>query len=233
MSNSLDLDPEWGAIDLLEELEATFGIKIADEEAERCFTVGDLDDILCARLPDWDKQDGSCASSMVFYRLRRSLNPADNRAVVPDTPLTASKLTPSRLFEKLAKDSGLRLPSYQPTWLGVTGGIMLMGGILFALIAMFKGHWVVSSTFALVALVGVVLLRLDPGRFPPGIVTVADLVRRTASLNAARLKEAGGRPADRWSVLVALAAEHGVLSSDQIYPGTFLHRRSLDLATAR
>jgi acyl carrier protein len=40
--NSLDLDPEWGAIDLLEEVEASFGIKIEDTVAEQIETVGDL-----------------------------------------------------------------------------------------------------------------------------------------------------------------------------------------------
>ena len=67
MANSLDLDPEWGAIDLLEEVEATFGIKIKDAEAERCSTVGDLYAVLCSYTPDWDGRQGSCSSSMVFY----------------------------------------------------------------------------------------------------------------------------------------------------------------------
>jgi hypothetical protein len=233
MANSLDLDPEWGAIDLLQEVEAAFGIEIANEEAERCCTVGDLYDVLCAHSPEWDNQDGSCASSMVFYRLRRSLSPADKRGFVPDTPLTASGLQPSRLFKKLADDSGLRLPAYELTWLGITGGFLLVGGFLTAIVALLAGHWIVSGAVALIGLAGLPLLRLDPGRFPAGMVTLADLVRGTSPLNVARLKEAGGRPADRWSVLVALAAEHGALSPDEIDPETFFHRRSLEVATAR
>jgi hypothetical protein len=233
MANSLDPDPEWGAIDLLEEVEAAFGIKIADEEAEQCCTVGDLYDILCAHSPAWDCQDGSCGSSMVFYRLRRSLSPDDKRCVRPDTLLTSSGLQPGRLFKKLADDTGLRLPAYQLTWLGVTGGFLLVGGMLAAIVALLTGHWIVSGIVALAALAGLPLLRLDPGRFPAGMLTVADLVRRTVLLNVASLKEAGGRPADRWSVLAALAAEHGALSPDEIGPDTFFHRRSLELATAR
>lgn len=44
--NTLDLDPEWGAIDLLEEVEASFGIKIEDAVAEQIETVGDLYDVI-------------------------------------------------------------------------------------------------------------------------------------------------------------------------------------------
>jgi hypothetical protein len=231
MANSLDLDPEWGAIDLLEEVETTFDIKIADEEAERCCTVGDLYDIVCAHSPDWDNQGGSCGSSIVFYRLRRSLNPGDKRAVRPGTTLAATGLQPSRLFKKLADDTRLRLPSYDLTRPGMTGGYLLVGGFLAAIVALLSGHWIVAGLAVLVALSGVPLLRLDPGRLPAGTVTVADLVRRTVPLNAAGLKEAGGRSADRWSVLVALAAEHGTLPLDEIGPETFFHRKSLELAT--
>jgi hypothetical protein len=64
------------------------------------------------------------------------------------------------------------------------------------------------------------------------MLTVGDLVRRTVPLNVAILKDAGGRPSDRWSVLVALAAEHGELSLKEIGPETCFHRRSLELASA-
>ena len=97
MANSLDLDPEWGAIDLLEEVELTFGIKIANEEAERCATVGDLYDVICAHSPAWDGQDGDCGTSMVFYRMRRSLSPDDRRlGCKPVASSDVSGLTPRR-----------------------------------------------------------------------------------------------------------------------------------------
>lgn len=232
MANSLDLDPEWGAIDLLEEVEATFGIKIADGEAERCATVGDLYEIICAHSPDWDRQAGSCGSSMVFYRMRRSLSPDDKRGIGPDAPLTVSGLQPSRLFKKLADDTGLRLPAYELTWFGVTGGFLSVGGILVAIVALLTGHWIVSTAAAVIALAGFPFLRVDPGRFPAGIETLGDLVRRTVPLNAAKLKEVGGRPADRWSILVALASEHGELPPNEIGPETVFHRTQLETATA-
>jgi hypothetical protein len=233
MANSLDLDPEWGAIDLLEEIEASFGIRIADAEAERCCTVGDVYAIVSAHTPEWDHQDGRCGSSMVFYRIRRALSAGDERGVKPDTLLTTSKLPPRRLFETLGKDTGVRLPACELTRLGVSGGFLLLGGFVATVVALLEGHWLGSGIALLFALGGVALLWRDPGRFPAGVATIGELARRTAPLNVARLKEAGGRPADHWSILVALAAEHGTLPPRDIGPETFLHRRSLVSATAR
>jgi hypothetical protein len=230
MANSLDLDPEWGAIDLLEEAEAAFGIKIANAEAEQCATVGDLYDVVCAHSPDWDRQDGSCGSSMVFYRIRRSLGTGDQRRLGPDTPLATCGLQPSRLFKQVADDTALRLPSYDLTWIGIVGSFLLVVGILVTIVALLTGNLIFSAAAAAIALVGVPLLRVDPGRFPAGIETIADLVRRTVPLNASKLKEAGGRPADRWSVLAALAAEHGVLQPHEIGPETVFHRKQLKKA---
>lgn len=232
MANSLDLDPEWGAIDLLEEVEHTFGIKIANEEAERCATVGDLYNVICAHSPECGAQNGSCGSSMVFYRMRRSLSPG-LRGVAPKTLLVDTELQPSRLFKKLEGDTGLRLPAYELTFLGIAGGFLMSGGIIASIVALLTGHWIVSAVILLIAVAGLPLLRLDPGRLPAGFVTVADLVRRTVPLNATRLREAGARPADRWTILAALAAEHGHLSPDEIGPETFFHRKSLELANAR
>jgi hypothetical protein len=233
MANSLDLDPEWGAIDLLEEVEQTFGIQIANEEAERCATVGDLYEVICAHSPDWDSQDGKCGSSMVFYRMRRSLSSGDKRGVTSNTPLADIGLEPSRLFKKLEVDTGLRIPAYELTWLGITGGFLMVGGIIAAVVALLTGHYIVSGMALLVALAGLPFLRADPGRLPAGLATVADLVRRTVPLNAAKLREADGRPADRWAILSALAAEHGNLPPDKIGPDTFFYRESLKLASVR
>ena len=231
MANSLDLDPEWGAIDLIEEVEAVFGFAITKDEAERCATVGDLHDLVCVHTPAWDRQNGNCGSSMVFYRVRRSLCPDGKRGVTPDTPLTAIGLQPSGLFKKLADDTGLRFPAYKLTWPGLTGGFLLVGGIIAAIVVLLTGHSMVGGVIALIALAGLPLMRADPGRWPVGVVTIGDLVRRTVPLNAVILKEAGGQPADCWSVIIALATEYGTLAPHEIGPETFFHRKSLKLAS--
>lgn len=233
MANTLDLDPEWGGIDLIEDIEEAFTIKVADKEAERCWTVGDLYEVICAHTPDWDEQNGSCASSAVFYRLRRSLAPNDKRAVSPHSALQRAGESPSRLLASLSKDTGLRLPSAQSTSIGIVGGYMCMVGFFGALIALFTGAWIASGVAALVLAVGALLLKLDPARLPVGVATIGDLVRRTAPLNAQKLVEVGARRPDRWDVLVALAAEHGLLPPAEIGPETFLLRKGMEIAAAR
>ena len=166
----------------------------------------------------------------VFYRLRRSLYPDSKGPIEPDTALTTIGLQPIRLFKKLADDTGLRFPSYELTWLGVTGRLLLVGSTIATIVSLLAGHWVVSGAFGVIAISGVALLRLDPGRFPDGFVTVADLVRRTVPMNATVLRDAGGRPADRWSILRALAAEHGVMPPQEIGPETVFHRTQLQSA---
>lgn len=231
MMNTLDLDPEWDAIDLLEEVEKEFDIKIADEEAEQCETVGDLYAVLCAHLPAWDTQSGNCASSMTFYKIRRSLDPDRTQGITPRTALLMPK-GPQELFRKLGRETGLRLPSPRQTWVGMGGGLILTVGLLTAIISFFIGLWIVNGCALAVGVLGIVLIWMDRGKLPLGIATIGDLVQRTAPLNARELRDDGGRPSDRWSILVSLASEYGSLTPDQITPETFFHRSSLELATA-
>jgi hypothetical protein len=232
MTNSLDLDPEWGAIDLLEEVEETFGIKIANEEAERCATLGDLYAVLCAHTPGWNSQDGKCASSMVFYRIRRSLDPQKKSDVTPRTPLMREETSVFRLFKAIGKGTGLRLPSPRMTMVGLSGLTILVACLIGGIIALLEGRWAPSGALFLFGLLGIPLLRLERGHLPVGIATVGALARRTVSLNSGRLSEGGWRPSDRWSILVSLAAEHSELPPDEMTPATFFHRRSLEMARA-
>lgn len=232
MADTLDLDPEWGAIDLIEELEATFGFKILDEEAERCCTVGDVYNVVCNHTAEWDDQEGLCGSSMVFYRLRRALRPEDKRSITPSTLLAHLEPSPSKLMDGLSKRSGLRLPVGTLTGLGATGGVLLLAGIALSVVALFNAHWLFAGCSASLAMLGIILVWRDPGRFPKGIQTLGDLVNRTVPLNSKRLKELGGRPANRWSILTAIAAEYGKLDPADVSPETYLHKKSLDEALA-
>ena len=232
MADTLDLDPEWGAIDLIEELEETFKFKMTNEEAERCCTVGDVYEVLRSHTEGWDEQSGNCSSSMTFYRLRNALGPDYRRSITPSTPLISIGLKPSELFDVLSKRSGLRLPSHSLNRLGMIGSCLMFAGVILSIVALFNSHWLVAGAFALIAGVGLVLVWRDPGRLPNGIVTFGDLVTRSAPLNAMRLQEMGGKPSDRWSVLTAIAAEYGQLQPNAISPETFLHRKSLDEALA-
>ena len=127
----------------------------------------------------------------------------------------------------------MRLPTVELTAIGVTGGWLCLVGFIGGLVALFNGAWAFSGIGALVFALGILLIRIDPARLPKGVATVGDLVRRTVPLNVQKLAQEGARPPDRWSILVALAAEHGTLPPDEIGPDTFLMRKGMETATAR
>jgi hypothetical protein len=231
VTNTLDLDPEWGAIDLIEEIEAVFGFEIANEEAGRCVTVGDVYRLVCDHTPGWDAQGGKCASSVTFYRLRRSLATDGSRAISPDTPLPQDGDI-NRLFKKVGRETGLRLPSTQSTTIGNVGGYLFSGSLIALIVTLLKGNWTLSLTVLCVGFIGILFIYHDRGRLPAGVVTIGDLVRRTAPLNENRLQKEGSRPSDRWKILTALAAEHGMLGPEEITQDTFLHQKSMILASA-
>lgn len=229
--NALDLDPEWGAIDLHEEVEASFGIKIEDAFVEQIETVGDLYDAICDLTPKWDNQQGSCASSVVFNQLRRALVHLDRKSVSPRMELPLHGTTPSKLLSSLERDSGLRLPSAPLTKLGVIGGSLFLFGIIGGVIALFDAAWELAAGGALVAAAGAALVRADPGTLPVGVETLGGLVTHAVPLNAQVLSELGARLPNRWTMLTGLGAEHGILSPAEILPDTFLHLKSLKLAS--
>ena len=232
MADTLDLDPEWGAIDVIEELEAVFNFKMTDEEAEGCCTVGEVYDVVCSHTSDWETQGGNCASAMTFYRLRRALAPEDKRSIRPTTDLDTLGLTPSALFDLLAERSSLRLPSHSMDKLGVAGSCLLFAGGVISIVTLLDSYWFPAFMSAIVASAGLVLIWRDAGRLPNGIQTFGDLARRTAPLNVQKLKGAGGKPSDRWSILTAISSEYGQLEPEAISPETFLHKKSMDEALA-
>ncbi|MBO9580786.1 MAG: hypothetical protein J7498_07820 [Sphingobium sp.] len=221
MANALNLDPEWGAIDLLEEIESTFGIAVADDVAERCNTVGDLYEVIRSQTSDWDDKSGSCASSAVFYMMRRTSQ--SRSGFTPSTPLTElSGGTPRKVFKRLRKMTGLRLPTLNVTAMGGIGIVACLIGIVALIAALTEAAWWSVGGATALLLVGGVLVALDPLGLPPGIITVGDLVHRTVPLNVKRLQSEGRRAPDIWTTLVGLAADHGSIPSGAIQPSTVL-----------
>jgi hypothetical protein len=209
--NALDLDPEWGAIDLLDEVEASFVITIDDAVVQRIETVGDLYDAICDLTPEWDNQQGSCASSVIFYRMRLALVHLNRKSISPRMELPLHGTTPSKLLSSLERDSGLRLPSAPLTKLGVIGGIIFLIGIIGGVTVLFDAAWELAACCAVIAAAGAALVKADPCRFPVGMDTLGDLVVRTVPLNAQKLADVGAQLPDRWVMLTGLASEHGIL----------------------
>ncbi|GGI88218.1 hypothetical protein GCM10007973_25720 [Polymorphobacter multimanifer] len=228
--NTLDLDPDL-AIDLVEDVEREFDFTFTREEAERCWTVGDIYAVIVNHEPAEEVQIGKCGSAMTFYKIRGALDPDRTKGLTPGTALVTHG-KPNKLFKMLKQETGFRLPDTKLTSLGMAGGYLLSVGFLIGIVALLNGYWEASGIAFVVGVLGVALGWTDPGRLPIGVATVGDLVRRTAALNARLLQIEGGRSCGVWSILTALAAEHGSLQPDQITKATFLHRKSMKLASA-
>lgn len=74
MSSSLGLQDDLDDIDLIEDVEGAFGFQLSDCDLSHCRTVGDLFELVKARLPTRGLV-GNCATAMTFYRLRRAIQP--------------------------------------------------------------------------------------------------------------------------------------------------------------
>lgn len=106
-------------VELVMEVEETFGLTIPDTEAQEIRTVGDLYALIVGKQRERDRpleRDGLCASASAFYALRRGAVAAlavDRAAVRPATS-TATLLGPylgRRVrWTQLETASGLRLP---------------------------------------------------------------------------------------------------------------------------
>lgn len=109
--------------------------------------------------------------------------------------------------------------------------MLFLIGIIGGVIALFDTAWELAAGGAVMAAAGGALLKVDPGSLPVGVQTLGDLVTRAVPLNAQKLVEMGARLPDRWTMLTALAAEHGILSPVEISQDTFLYLKSLKLAS--
>lgn len=232
MQNSLDLDPEFGDVDLVQEVEAVFGIKFAREDLEQCDCLGDLYGLIRGLTPDWDDAVGKCNTAMVFYRVRRSLSPLVRREISPCTPLAMMELSPRVAFKQIQSKTSLRVPAIEASPLAQAAWFILIVCALAGTLALVSGERPVVLGSIAIAAIAFVVARKDRGRFPRGMATVADLVRRVAALNAAHLKQLGAKSAKRWDVLIGLVQDHTDLPAEDITADTVFFRRQLKRRSA-
>jgi hypothetical protein len=217
---TLAFEPE-DTIPLLEDIETTFGIRITDAEAERCRTFGDLYDVVADRSPEaWRNPAGPCSSLFVFNRLRRfsGLPRADFR---PDMPLAALfDRAPARLWLRLARGTGLRLPTKTIT-LGQVSLVLVPIGLSLALAA---GTPPVLMGGLAIAATGLAFFALDrrTPAMPVELATVGAFVERIAAINAGRLAAIGIRPPSLWSTLAGLVLERAERTPLQLDRSTLL-----------
>ena len=105
-------------IELVMDVEETFNIKIADEDAQTLETVGDLYDHVIKNVAT--APTGKCLTASAFYDVRAALADCGIQdRFGPSTPLTAVLPRSKRrsFWSNLSRSMGLKLPSLvRPSW---------------------------------------------------------------------------------------------------------------------
>ncbi|WP_230291544.1 acyl carrier protein [Croceicoccus sp. Ery5] len=219
MTSSLGLAGDLDDVELIQDVEAAFGILLADDEISRCSTVGQLFELIEARLPDMPSGQ-SCATAMCFYRLRRALQPHSATALKPKTSIAALGALPVReLHQIIETECGLRPP---PQIISLWGclALLIVVALPIGLFAIGLPWWVALPSAAL----GIGLYRLAPIQLPDEVETFGDLIRIVASRSIGALAGQGARlgPKEAWQAFTDVLSDHTQLSKGEIVPETLL-----------
>ncbi len=128
-----------------------------------------------------------------------------------------------RFIEHAEMQTGLRLPRRSASWIGLVDAAGAAFGFLAAIVlfVMF-GVWGLAP--AIVAFVGAVLVRMDPGKFPENCATMGDLARIVCTYNFGRLAHEGARvnATELWSALTAVVSRYSPVPIAQMHPEALL-----------
>lgn len=219
MTSSLGLAGDLDDVDLVEDVEAAFSIRLGDDEISRCSTVGQLFELIEARLPQMPSGQ-SCATALCFYRLRRALQPHSAIALKPKTSIATLGAVPvQKLHQIIETECGLRPPPQYITLWGCLA-LLLVLALPLGLFAIGMPWWVAIPSAAL----GIGLYRRAPIQLPDEVETFGDLIRVVASRSIGALAGQGARlgPKEAWQSFTDVLSDHTQLSKDEIGPETLL-----------
>jgi hypothetical protein len=210
MSNDLQLGGDGDDLELLQAIEAAFGVRLTNAEAGACITVGNLHDVLLQRVHHVDRGALPCLSAIAYRRLKRAIEKRVPEAKVrPQTPL-ADIVKIGQVagwWRHLAGEAGLRLPR-----LGIGGwGFATIVVLLLSPLALLP--WLGKLSFARLLASGplaVVLGWCLPAHLPSRYRTVGDLARATAAMNISSLSWPAGamRTRDVWDALETIIRDN-------------------------
>lgn len=241
--NTLALDDDLDPVDILQKIERAFGVKITDAEAQSIVQVGQLFDLLEAKLGPASGE--KCATAMAFYRLRRAIiQDAPLISLEPETSLAdICDGNPKLAFRNLKERCGLTLPTLLIGWMGVTGlalpVIVVLGGLLgyewinelldFGPKPGLAWTLIAAGVFCISA----GLTWADPMKISYRLKTLADLATVTAALNYGGLVREGARhrPKELWHALTEVLSEfNDALAPKDSHRGTYFLQVTFDAA---
>jgi hypothetical protein len=226
MKASLGLSGDLDDVELVEDIEQAFGVHLPDRELSNCHTVGDLFDLVVARLPDHGATGDRCATAMCFYSLRRVVQRLEPGVQLrPSTSIDALRdLSVRSLYKSMQISEGLRTPNPCLSRWGALSLLIVVAGPIGLRFA--GASWLLAAT---AVTLGVILYRYSPVRLPPRISTVRDFVELVAARNIGDLSIRGARlrTAEAWSSLQVLCSEYAEPSDGEIDRATLIHEHRL------
>jgi hypothetical protein len=221
--NCLDLDPHDGDIDLIEALESEFGFQPTQQKVGQWLTLGDVHATLKAEFVT--REGGVCPTVRAFNLLRAAFiaSGSERGLCRPEASLDLfADGRPSRMLDRLSKQTGLVMPRSRFAALGKVGSIVFLLGFFGSIVFTVDGQWHAALWLLLPLILGVSLIRMDKGRWPPGIVTVGDLAARVAALNHKQLGDVRDLPDTLWQRLTAIVAEQSEMPPQAMRADTLL-----------
>lgn len=221
MRSSLGLQGDLDDVELIEDVEEAFGLRFWDAELTRCRTVGDLFELVQARLPS-EGSTGNCATAMAFYRLRRAIQPHVAITLRPNSPIAALNGISVRELHRIIKEEcGLRPPLPYVSILGCIA-LALIASLPLTVIALGLEWWIAAAS----ALLACGIYRKAPIRLPDQVTTFGDLVRVVSSRSVGALMQQGARlrATEAWDAFGDILSDHTLLPKDAIVLDTLILR---------
>lgn len=232
--NTLGLWGDGDDIDLIVDIERSFGLAFPHDEILEWDTVGDIYNDLKSRLNTGHGRAVGCATATTFRRLRKCFFHFGNiQKISPRTRLSDLKVKSVRNFYRHLKEhAGLRSPMARLDWTGTLGIIFVVCGIVafLALLALSKFTWLLPALVPVLS--GIVMVRFGAWHFPEDCKTVGDLSKRIAAFNLRVLIGEDGvvRDSDLWTALLEILVEAGPLTKSEIRPETLLMKNQMKAA---
>ena len=221
-------------VELVMEVEETFGFSIPDEDAAALHTVGKLYDyIMDHRFRG--RREG-CLTSVVFYKLRRALMlvlEIPRSGVRPPVPLATIISTHRRRFwADLQRTLGLRLPELvRPRWVtrsATAVAVCLVAAAAVFLVAELGISAAVVPIWGTVCLVSYVVYQTTKPlavEFRPDFATIGGLTKAVLRKNYAAISDECDRASadEAWETLRAIIVEQlGVRAGDVTREASFV-----------
>jgi acyl carrier protein len=217
-------------VELVMEIEETFGITIPDDEASRMITVGDVFDCIMANTRV-SKQPTVCLSAIAFYSLRRAAKSlgATQRLRPSDSILSLLPNSKRRQYwAQLQKCSELELPPLcRPSWLVLLCTLVTAAcSAYIGAVAYQANHSqlaaVVSALTSGICVGALVGLLTRPFAVYPAkhCATCRDLAEAALGLNFKKLSERyyGANASDVWIALRSMIVEQLGVSPEEVTP---------------